>query len=386
MKAAAERPSTMAELAAEAERGRRSTRPKKAGAPGAAPKNARRRTVRGPARATSLCGATQPRDLVAGAAVGRPREGHRTRGATPLSLAAASTPCEGMLSWVLVALAPSAFNIAPTRHLGAPLPHVSRAAVLTCSADDEVIDGPTKALTAAEIEEVGNLVADDEWLGLGMELAIVFRSAVRESVKKNLRDFTGNDEYKIGDVSKEVDARVKGLVADYRNKEEYELGDLTLALDEMAKEEVKKLTGKDEYETGDLSIEIDKRVKASVADFCGKDEYAAGDLSREIDKRIKQRVNEFTGKEEYSFGDISVEIERRRVEWVQGYLGTSEYEFGDLTKKFVRDITGKDDYEFGDLTKTAVRNFTGKDEYKFGDISKAIGQKLFGNKDVKKKP
>ena len=41
----------------------------------------------------------------------------------------------------------------------------------------------------------------------------------------------------------------------------------TLALDEMAKEEVKKLTGKDDYQAGDLSIELDKRVKASVADI-----------------------------------------------------------------------------------------------------------------------
>ena len=36
------------------------------------------------------------------------------------------------------------------------------------------------------LHEVGNLVEDDEWLGLGMELAIVMRSAVRETVKKNV--------------------------------------------------------------------------------------------------------------------------------------------------------------------------------------------------------
>lgn len=108
----------------------------------------------------------------------------------------------------------------------------------------------------------------------------------------------------------------------------------------------------------------------------------------------------------------------------------------DITKKFVRDMTGKEEYEFGDLTKSAVKAFTGKDEYKFGgalhargsdrpapwsrtdkthtrtetpchmptcllmsirtwrvrsnllaaDITKTLGQKFFGNKDVKKKP
>jgi hypothetical protein len=55
-------------------------------------------------------------------------------------------------------------------------------------------DKPLPALTAAEVEEVGNLVADDEWLGLAMVLAIVVRSAVRESAKKSVREFTGNDE------------------------------------------------------------------------------------------------------------------------------------------------------------------------------------------------
>ena len=35
---------------------------------------------------------------------------------------------------------------------------------------DHVIEGETKALTAAEVEKVGNLVEDDEWLGLTMEV------------------------------------------------------------------------------------------------------------------------------------------------------------------------------------------------------------------------
>ena len=145
---------------------------------------------------------------------------------------------------LLLALASScsALHVAPL----APRRGVSsRASVTAC----DVSDGETKKLTAAEVEEVGNLVADDEWLGLGMELAIVLRSAVRESIKKNVADFTGKDQYKIGDLSKEVDARVKSMVAEYREKDEYELGDLSLALDTMAKEEVNKLTGKDDCAT-----------------------------------------------------------------------------------------------------------------------------------------
>jgi hypothetical protein len=47
---------------------------------------------------------------------------------------------------------------------------------------------------------VGNLVADDEWEGLGMELSELVRTAVIEDLKKNARDFLGKDGYKIGDI------------------------------------------------------------------------------------------------------------------------------------------------------------------------------------------
>jgi len=58
-------------------------------------------------------------------------------------------------------------------------------------------------------------------------------------------------------------------------------------------------------------------------------------------------VEEFTGKP-YEFGDITREVEQRRQQWVRDYLGeeaASNYQFGDLTKKFVKDLTGKDDYQ-----------------------------------------
>jgi len=231
---------------------------------------------------------------------------------------------------------------------------------------EEVVEGETTPMTASEVERVGNLVEDDEWLGLTTELTIVLRSALRETIKKSTREFTGSDEYKIGDLSKEADARIKATVAEMRGKEDYELGDLSIALDGIVKEEVNKMTGKDEYEFGDLSIELDTRVKKTVADFCGKDEYTPGDLSREIGSRVAVGVKEFTGKGAYEFGDVSKEIERRRVRWV-------------------KEVIGKEDYQFGDITKTAISNFTGKDEYEFGDISKRLGQVFFGNKPKKSK-
>ena len=167
---------------------------------------------------------------------------------------------------------------------------------------------------------------------------------------------------KVGDIAKEIDNRVKTEVANMRGKEEYELGDFVTAMDEMSKSMTEELTGKP-YEAGDLSIEIDRRVKSAVADFCGKDEYAFGDLSTEIDRRVKDRVSAFTGRDEYEFGDIAREIESRRQEWAKDFLGeeaAANYQFGDLTKKAISNLTGKDDYEFGDLTKKFVGNLFGK--------------------------
>ena len=71
-------------------------------------------------------------------------------------------------------------------------------------------------LTAEEKEALGNLVADEEWAGLYMELADVVRTAVVEDLKKNSRDFLGKDEYAIGDFSKEIDQRIKYEVAKMR--------------------------------------------------------------------------------------------------------------------------------------------------------------------------
>lgn len=54
-------------------------------------------------------------------------------------------------------------------------------------------------LSKEQVErKIGNLVADDEWMGLTMELTELVRVAIIEDVKKNARDFTGKDEYKVG--------------------------------------------------------------------------------------------------------------------------------------------------------------------------------------------
>ena len=100
----------------------------------------------------------------------------------------------------------------------------TKVAPLHSSVDENSNEEAAVELSAEEKEAVGNLVADEEWAGLSMELADVVRTAVVEDLKKNSRDFLGKDEYAVGDFSKEIDRRVKAEVAKMRDKDEYELG------------------------------------------------------------------------------------------------------------------------------------------------------------------
>jgi hypothetical protein len=243
---------------------------------------------------------------------------------------------------------------------------VTPTVLAAASDDDAFVNAEIEwSSDASKLEEqkkaaIGNLVADDEWAGVTMELGELIKQAVIEDIKTKSRQFLGKDEYKLGDISKEIDTRVKRGVADIRGKDEYEVGDLILTLDEMSKNMTEQLTGKP-YEFGDLSIEIDRRVKKAVASYVGKDEYVAGDLTRAVTEKVVTRVDELTAN--YEFGDISREVERRRKEWVKDFLGeeaAANYKFGDISKKFATMITGKDEYQFGDVSKKIFGNLFGK--------------------------
>ena len=45
-------------------------------------------------------------------------------------------------------------------------------------------------------KQVGNLLADDEWEGLGMELTELVRTAEIEDLKRTSREFLGKEDYK----------------------------------------------------------------------------------------------------------------------------------------------------------------------------------------------
>jgi hypothetical protein len=78
---------------------------------------------------------------------------------------------------------------------------VSSRVVLSSSETGEeksdAIDVSSSTLSEEESEKIGNLVADDEWMGLTMELSELVRVAVIEDVKTKTSDFIGKDEYKV---------------------------------------------------------------------------------------------------------------------------------------------------------------------------------------------
>ncbi len=94
------------------------------------------------------------------------------------------------------------------RSMASPVGHVLYNAAEPTEEEIESALEKSK-LSDEDVEKVGNLVADDEWMGLGMELSELVRVAVIEECKKNTADFIGKDEYKVGDITKEIDGRVK---------------------------------------------------------------------------------------------------------------------------------------------------------------------------------
>jgi hypothetical protein len=182
-------------------------------------------------------------------------------------------------------------------------------------------------------ETLTALVADDEYLPLTLELS----GLVRELVTSKVRAFTDKPTYSLGDLSIEIDRRIKAEVATLRKKDDYEIGDLTLALDEMAKGEVARWAGKAEYETGDISREIARRTTHAVYQFAG--EAGSDSLRAEIarrNERIAERVREFTGKPDYQLGDIARELSRRRKSFLAEHVGDDGYQLGEISRSRLR--------------------------------------------------
>jgi hypothetical protein len=67
----------------------------------------------------------------------------------------------------------------------------------TGKGESDAIDVSSSTLSEEETEKIGNLVADDEWMGLTMELSELVRVAVIQDVKTKTSEFIGKDEYKV---------------------------------------------------------------------------------------------------------------------------------------------------------------------------------------------
>lgn len=131
-------------------------------------------------------------------------------------------------------------------------------------------------------------------------------------------------DYEPGDLSKEIDTRVKQKVAEFAGKDSYEFGkfaaadcDQYIGLDRL----LRQIERPNEY----ISLHLTHNIRLNSP--------STGDLSKELDKRIKVRVEEFTGAGEYKFGDISRAVLDRRKDWIKSLLGkeaAENYVFGKL--------------------------------------------------------
>ena len=89
--------------------------------------------------------------------------------------------------------------------------------------------------------------------------------------------------------------------------------------------------GKETYQFGDLSKEVDRRIKVQVSAFTGK-EYELGDISKELERRRQEWVKGYLGTDEYQFGDVTKKA-------VSDFTGKDEYEFGDISKKIFGEVS-----------------------------------------------
>eukprot|EP00439_Symbiodinium_sp_Y106_P069260 s44_g11.t2 len=109
---------------------------------------------------------------------------------------------------------------------------------------------------------------------------------IKEGAKEAALAFTGKEEYKFGDISKEAAARAKVAVASLLGKEEYQFGDVTKAAVNKAMDKIADFTGKDGYKFGDIT----KTLLRKTLDYLEKDEListciVAGILSGEHSER-----------------------------------------------------------------------------------------------------
>lgn len=159
------------------------------------------------------------------------------------------------------------------------------------STSDKIADSPKDP--GAVQTEVKRMVDDDEWDGVTMSLTEAVVSSVLETVSSKTKSFIGKDDYSVGDITKQVDLRIKQAVANMRGKENYEIGDLIAYATEQSIAVAEQTTGKKLDSVTELSKSIDSKVKGAVNSYTGKDTYKPGDLTKAVSSTVTTRVKGF---------------------------------------------------------------------------------------------
>lgn len=156
-------------------------------------------------------------------------------------------------------------------------------------------------------------------------------------IKSKVNEFTGEESYKFGDLTKEITRKVASG--------QYTLDDLFILLKGLA-----VIGASVSPVAGFLPVKLLVNLLdySILNDVAGK---VASALAIELDRRVKGAL---LGNEEYKLGDATKSTIAKAI---NGYTGKEEYEFGDITKKVVAmyaddikpesrtviDVTAKDD-------------------------------------------
>ena len=205
-------------------------------------------------------------------------------------------------------------------------------------------EDPTKndpALLAKQQEYVQNMVTDDEWNGVTVQLQNLVSSQIVEDVKAKAHDFLNMDRtHKLRNIAEKVHQRVLEEVETMRANN-VKVDEFSRSVATTTKTLTEEFTGK-AYEMGELSKDIDTKIKKSVATYVGKEEYETGDLSRAIADKAKTVAEELQAN--HKVQEIARVVNERRIQWITDILGeeaAKDYKFGDISKKFAMQYTGK---------------------------------------------
>jgi hypothetical protein len=229
---------------------------------------------------------------------------------------------------------------------------------------------PQLYVTSSISDKDGN---DDDTSG---KKGYKFGDLTARIIGKNVEKITGRP-YKFGDLSRAIDTSVKDKVKDITGNMDgdYEFGDLSRWVDSKVKGEVNKFTKNDNYKFGDLTKEIMKRVAS------GK--YTMDDLFMLLKAMalVGASLSPVAG-----FLPVKMLVELLNFSLVNDAMGkvTSVLAL-ELDKRLKMSLLGDENYILGDATKSmianAVNGYTGKETYEFGDVTRKVMNSFTDNID-----